>query len=97
MWLTCLLAGGAAAADAQYADEIYRNGDFLTGAALTTAHPTRVTALAVRDGRVLALGSEAEVARHKLEGEGVRTRLVNVRTLRPLEWFRSSRNAARAS
>ncbi|HEX4387631.1 MAG TPA: amidohydrolase [Steroidobacteraceae bacterium] len=60
--LSCLLAGSAAAAERQFADAIYLNGDILTGEALTAAQPTRVAALAVRAGRVEAAGSVAQMA-----------------------------------
>ena len=65
MLCTCLLAGSAVAADGEFADAIYLNGDILTGEALSTAHPVRVQALAVRGGRVLAVGPVAQVTRLK--------------------------------
>src|SRR5579862_709751 len=63
MLCTCLLAGSAVAADGEFADAIYLNGDILTGEALSGAHPVRVQGLAVRGGRVLAAGPVAEVTR----------------------------------
>jgi predicted amidohydrolase YtcJ len=50
-------------------DVVYLHGDILTGAHLrasdTSAAPARVTAIAVRSGRILAVGSDAEMLKLK--------------------------------
>ena len=75
MLLSCLLAGSAAAAEGQFADAIYLNGDILTGEALTAAQPRRVAALALRDGHVQAAGSVSEVTRLR----GPHTEVIDLR------------------
>ena len=43
------------------ADAIYLDGDIITGEELLSATPRRVSALAVRDGKVMAAGPDAQV------------------------------------
>ena len=61
------------------ADVVFLNGVILTGAHLrasdTSAIPARVTALAITHGRIVAVGSDAEVGRWK----GPATRVVDLR------------------
>jgi predicted amidohydrolase YtcJ len=64
---TALAAQGDVVA-ARAAERVFLHGDILTGEALTTPEPRRVSALAVSGGRVLLAGSDAEVAH--LEGPG---------------------------
>ena len=40
---------------------IYYDGDILTGVGLTTPHPERVSAMAIRDGVVLATGTDRQI------------------------------------
>ena len=57
------------------ADAIYFHGNILTGVDLETAHPERVSAIAVEHGEILAAGADQEVlARWK----GPATRLVDL-------------------
>ncbi|WP_405220910.1 amidohydrolase [Lentisalinibacter sediminis] len=73
--ITSILASGAVAAEP--ADTIYHNGTIIT---IDDAKPA-AEAVAVRDGRILAVGSEAEV----LETAGADTRRVDLagRTMLP--------------
>lgn len=43
------------------ADAIYFHGNILTGVDLESAHPQRVSAMAVQDGVIVATGSDAEI------------------------------------
>jgi hypothetical protein len=43
------------------ADVLFRNGNVLTGEGLAAGTPQRVSALAIRDGLVMAIGSDQEV------------------------------------
>jgi hypothetical protein len=43
------------------ADALYIRGNILTGEGLLSAEPQRVSALAIRDGRVTAIGSDQEI------------------------------------
>ncbi len=65
-----LLPGLWALAQAPQADTIYHRGPILT---LEEAHP-RAQALAVKDGKILAVGASAEVMRHR----GPKTRMVDL-------------------
>jgi len=70
MWIVLTSASGVAWAQApseknaaQAADTIFVHGEIVTGEGLLTAHPERVSALAIREGVVTAVGSDAEVLR----------------------------------
>ena len=79
-----LLVGSLAAWAAQHAaspevaEVLYLHGDILTGAHLRandqSATPARVSAVAVRGGRILAVGSDTEMLRHK----GPATRVIDL-------------------
>jgi predicted amidohydrolase YtcJ len=62
---TALLLALALPAFGQSPDTIYFHGDILTGARLDkadrAAYPARVTALAVREGKIVAIGSDVEM------------------------------------
>jgi len=47
------------------ADAIYYHGNVLTGLSLEEAHPQRVSALAIRNGVIVATGSDADIQRWK--------------------------------
>jgi predicted amidohydrolase YtcJ len=47
------------------ADTIYYHGNILTGVDLESAHPQRVSALAIHDGVIVATGSDADVQKWK--------------------------------
>ena len=79
--LVAFLATAMMAAQAQSAppDAIYLHGNIYTGALQTFSPPyvqvkPRVQAMAVRDGRVLAVGSDAEISKLK----GKRTQVVDL-------------------
>lgn len=57
------------------AQQIDFDGNILTGVGLTGPHPQRVTALAIRDGIVLATGSDAQIVR---AWKGAATRMVDL-------------------
>ncbi|HEV2278434.1 MAG TPA: amidohydrolase, partial [Acidobacteriaceae bacterium] len=57
------------------ADAIYFHGNILTGVNLESAHPQRVAAMAVRDGVVVATGSDEAVA---AQWKGPATRMVDL-------------------
>lgn len=61
--LLCIGASNSACAHAQgtTADAIFYDGNILTGEGLLSAEPKRSSALAVRDGLILAVGSDSEV------------------------------------
>lgn len=69
--LASLLLSSNAFSQTPKAETIFVHGDILTGAHLRkgddSATPARVTALAIRDGRIIAVGSEEQVL--KLRGE----------------------------
>ncbi|HEX4007581.1 MAG TPA: amidohydrolase [Acidobacteriaceae bacterium] len=56
-----LAMAGSAAAQVQPAETIYLHGNILTGVDLESAHPQRVTALAVAHGEVLAMGDDTAI------------------------------------
>ncbi len=56
------------------ADAIYYHGNVLTGVSLEEAHPQRVSALAIRNGMIVATGSDADIQRWK----GPATLMVNL-------------------
>jgi predicted amidohydrolase YtcJ len=56
---------GLPASHDEAADSIYLNGSILTGVGLLTEKPERVTAIAIKDGLVLATGTDAEVLRFR--------------------------------
>ena len=49
------------------ADEIYYNGNILTGVGLDTAHPQRVSAVAVLTGLVMVAGTNDEAKKWQAE------------------------------
>lgn len=57
------------------AQQIDFDGNILTGVGLAGPHPQRVTALAIRDGIVLATGSDAQIVR---TWKGAATRMVDL-------------------
>jgi predicted amidohydrolase YtcJ len=57
-------SGGTASQPAA-ADSIFLNGNILTGVGLLTVEPERVTAIAIKNGLVLATGTDAEVLRFR--------------------------------
>lgn len=72
-----LLAAFASFAGAQTttpADAIYYHGNILTGVDLESAHPQRVSAMAIQHGMIIAAGSDADVAKWK----GPSTQMVNL-------------------
>jgi hypothetical protein len=73
--LTMMTASLTSAAPLPPADAIYYHGNILSGVDLESAHPERVTALAVAQGEILATGADAAIlARYK----GPATRLVDL-------------------
>jgi predicted amidohydrolase YtcJ len=56
------------------ADVVFFDGNILTGEELLTEHPERVSALAIRDGLVIATGADARV----LELRGPKTEVVDL-------------------
>lgn len=73
---SCPWARSLPATPGQSAQIIYYHGDILTGVGLRSSNPQRVQALAVRDGVVVATGSDREILR---AWKGARTQLVNLR------------------
>jgi predicted amidohydrolase YtcJ len=57
------------------ADAIYFDGNILTGAGLTSPHPERVQAMAIAQGLIVAVGSDAEI---EAAYKGPGTRLVDL-------------------
>jgi predicted amidohydrolase YtcJ len=74
--LVCLLASdsGVVAQQIAPAATIFLNGDILTGEALLTPAPQRVSALAVRDGVVVGIGLDAAV----LKWRGPHTEVIDL-------------------
>jgi len=70
LFCSLLFALIAAAAPCQDADLIVRNGHIIT---MDSAHPS-ITAMAIRDGRILAVGGDQEIS----ECEGKRTSVVDL-------------------
>jgi predicted amidohydrolase YtcJ len=70
-----LTAGTALASGSEVAERLFVHGDILTGEQLAAAQPRRVAALAVGGGRILLVGSDAEVARLK----GPQTEIVDLK------------------
>lgn len=64
----------ASAQAAAPADAIYYHGNILTGVDLESAHPERVSAIAVRNGLVLGTGSDADAKKW----QGLSTRMVDL-------------------
>jgi predicted amidohydrolase YtcJ len=58
------------------ADSIYTNGDILTGEGLDTGRTIRVSALAIREGVIVAVGTDAEILRN---WRGPKTEIVDLR------------------
>lgn len=56
------------------ADAVYVNGNIVTGVDLTAPNPNRVSALAICDGIIVAIGSDAEILRLR----GLKTEVVNL-------------------
>jgi predicted amidohydrolase YtcJ len=56
------------------ADAIYYHGNILTGVDLESAHPLRVSALAIRNGMIVATGSDADIQKWK----GLSTQMVDL-------------------
>jgi len=77
LFLSLLFAAVASAAHAQSADTILLNGKIVT----LDARSSVVQALAIRDGRVMAVGSNDEIK--KLAGQNTRTVDVGGRTVIP--------------
>ncbi len=71
-----MTAGIASAQSGPAADAVYYHGNILTGIGLETAHPERVSALAVAHGEILATGDDATILA-KYKGAG--TQLVDLR------------------
>jgi len=57
------------------ADVLFLNGNILTGEGLSSNSPKRVTALAIRDGRVMAIGGEQEI----LKLRGPKTEVIDLK------------------
>ncbi len=56
------------------ADSIFFNGSILTGERLLSPQPERVSALAVRDGRIIATGTDSQI----LSMRGLKTEVVDL-------------------
>ena len=70
-----ITVGMAFAQTAAPADAIYEHGDILTGVDLESAHPQRVTAIAVAHGEILAAGDDSSIA---AKYRGAKTQMVDL-------------------
>jgi predicted amidohydrolase YtcJ len=62
--LACVLAAGSlCAAQTPPADTVFLNAVIYTGAGMSEDNPQTVEAMAIRDGKILAVGSNAEIRR----------------------------------
>ena len=68
-------AGQAFAQSGPAADAIYDHGNILTGVDLESAHPQRVSAIAVAHGEILAAGDDSAILKYK----GAQTKMVDLR------------------
>lgn len=74
VWLLVVLGCQVRAQQIAPADIIFLDGDILTGEGLLSPTPQRVSALAVRDGFVIGIGSESSVEKWR----GPRTQIVDL-------------------
>src|SRR5690242_21871560 len=87
LFIVLLLTTGMVAAQAQSTpDTIYLHGNIYTGAVQTCALPIlevkpRAQAMAVNEGRVVAVGSDAEIS--KLKGKGTQVEDLGGRFVMP--------------
>lgn len=58
-----MVPAGAFAQTASSADTIYFHGNILTGVDLESAHPQRISAIAVRNGIIIGAGSDADAGK----------------------------------
>jgi predicted amidohydrolase YtcJ len=68
-------AGSAGAQSGPAADAIYFHGNILTGVDLESAHPQRVSAIAVARGEILAAGGDADI---RTKYKGAKTQMVDL-------------------
>jgi hypothetical protein len=67
LFALAMMSPSPAASPASGAEAIYYHGNILTGVDLESAHPQRVTAIAVAHGEILAAGNDQEIlARYKI-------------------------------